>query len=63
MQIWYSHELRTPVTLILGPVEDLLSDKDTPLEPSIRDSLRIVSRNAQRLLNLASATPSGDRAG
>jgi signal transduction histidine kinase len=43
-----SHELRTPLTLILGPVEDLLSRADD----ATREPLRVVRRNAERLLRL-----------
>ena len=43
-----SHELRTPLTLILGPIEDaLLNQSPPPL-----DSLRMLHRNALRLLKL-----------
>ncbi|GAA1606579.1 SpoIIE family protein phosphatase [Actinoplanes couchii] len=42
-----SHEFRTPLTLILGPLEDLIAD------PALRDRLLPVHRNAQRLLKLA----------
>lgn len=44
-----SHELRTPLTLILSPVEDLLTQ---PLTADLSTPLRIVRRNAQRLLRL-----------
>jgi PAS domain S-box-containing protein len=43
-----SHEFRTPLTLIMGPVEELrarLADAD----PLARDQLDVVRRNAQRL--------------
>ena len=46
-----SHELKTPLMLILEPVEDLLSQK---IENSwIRNRLRTVRRNAEKILNLA----------
>jgi signal transduction histidine kinase len=44
-----SHELRTPLTLILSPVEDLLTKK---LDARVAESMRMVRRNAQRLLRL-----------
>jgi PAS domain S-box-containing protein len=47
-----SHEFRTPLTLMLGPVDDLLSEDAAPLEPGVRRDLRIVQRNGGRLLRL-----------
>lgn len=44
-----SHEFRTPISLILGPVEKLLSQKKN--ESSI-GQLHMIKRNARRLLNL-----------
>jgi signal transduction histidine kinase/DNA-binding response OmpR family regulator len=44
-----SHEFRTPISLIMGPVENLLAD-DSPLQ--IRPQLELVKRNGRRLLNL-----------
>ncbi len=44
-----SHEFRTPLTLILGPVEKLL---DNIQDQSAKRELRVVKRNAQRLLGL-----------
>jgi len=44
-----SHELKTPLTLILSPVEDLLGRE---LHADIRNSLSMVRRNAQRLLRM-----------
>ena len=44
-----SHELRTPLTLILSPVDALLEK----LQPSAeRDALKVVRRNATRLLRM-----------
>lgn len=44
-----SHEFRTPIALILGPVDQLLTELANP--PAL-DKLRMVRRNASRLLNL-----------
>lgn len=43
-----SHEFRTPLTLILGPVEELLRQKNE--NPATRKNLGLVQKNAQRLL-------------
>jgi signal transduction histidine kinase len=45
-----SHEFRTPLTLMLGPLEDLLAGPD--LGPDARETLSAVQRNAGRLLKL-----------
>nr|ADN17836.1 multi-sensor hybrid histidine kinase [Gloeothece verrucosa PCC 7822] len=47
-----SHEFRTPLTLMLGPIEDVLTDKDEPLGPSQQERIEIVQRNGLRLLKL-----------
>ncbi|MBO2012325.1 7TM diverse intracellular signaling domain-containing protein [Hymenobacter negativus] len=44
-----SHEFRTPLTLILGPAEDLAIDNP---DPTTRRSGSLILRNAQRLLRL-----------
>jgi PAS domain S-box-containing protein len=46
-----SHEFRTPLTLILAPLEDLLAARDEVSQP-LRRELEIASRNAARLLGL-----------
>ncbi|KAJ3161563.1 hypothetical protein HDU88_007296 [Geranomyces variabilis] len=48
-----SHEYRTPLSLILGPVADLLSDSS--LSSSQMDKIRLVERNAQRLHKLVNS--------
>ncbi len=45
-----THEFRTPLTLILGPLEQLLN-KTNPKE-EVGRQLGLINRNAQRLLNL-----------
>jgi signal transduction histidine kinase len=47
-----SHEFRTPLTLLLGPIEDALADTVHPLQPPQRERLQIVRRNSLRLLKL-----------
>ena len=47
-----SHEFRTPLTLLLGPVEDALADDARPLDPVQRERLDVMRRNALRLLKL-----------
>jgi signal transduction histidine kinase/ligand-binding sensor domain-containing protein/DNA-binding response OmpR family regulator len=45
-----SHEFRTPLTLIMGPLEEMLS-KENQTSPNAR-KLQMVHRNATKLLNL-----------
>ncbi|MEU4771791.1 SpoIIE family protein phosphatase [Micromonospora sp. NPDC023644] len=45
-----SHEFRTPLTLVLGPLEDLLADPTLP--EAYTDRLTTMHRNALRLLKL-----------
>jgi signal transduction histidine kinase len=47
-----SHEFRTPLTLLLGPLEDALAAHDVPLPPVHRASVEAAHRNALRLLKL-----------
>lgn len=47
-----SHEFRTPLTLMLGPAEDLLADSQAALKPDQREKLEMVRRNGMRLLKL-----------
>lgn len=46
-----AHEIRTPVSLIIGPLEKIMqSTRELP--EHIFDNLKIIDRNSQRLLNL-----------
>jgi signal transduction histidine kinase len=47
-----SHEFRTPLTLMLGPIEDILSDQEKSLPPAQRERVELLHRNALRLLKL-----------
>jgi signal transduction histidine kinase/DNA-binding response OmpR family regulator len=47
-----SHEFRTPLTLLLGPIEDSLADSSDPLSPTQQARQEIAYRNALRLLKL-----------
>ena len=49
-----SHEFRTPLTLMLGPIEDLL-DEAVSLPPAQRERLEVAHRNALRLLKLVNS--------
>lgn len=44
-----SHDIRSPITLILTPLESLLSE---PFPAMVKDKLLIMYRNAQRILTL-----------
>ena len=46
-----SHEFRTPLTLMLGPIEDVLGGAE-PLTATQRERLDLAHRNALRLLKL-----------
>jgi len=46
-----AHEIRTPVSLIIGPLEAISSSK-VPLHPRIEENLESIHRNSQRLLFL-----------
>jgi len=45
-----SHEFRTPLTLILGPVDDLIQRKK--LDLSVEKSLRLVQKQSKRMLRM-----------
>jgi DNA-binding NtrC family response regulator/signal transduction histidine kinase len=47
-----SHEFRTPLTLMLGPLEEVLPDALEQLGPERHEQLVVVRRNALRLLKL-----------
>jgi PAS domain S-box-containing protein len=47
-----SHEFRTPLTLMLGPLEHALADPGDALDPQQRAELAVVQRNGLRLLKL-----------
>jgi PAS domain S-box-containing protein len=47
-----SHEFRTPLTLMLGPLEDVLSEGREALGPELHKYLVVAHRNALRLLKL-----------
>ena len=50
-----SHEFRTPLTLLVGPLEDGLADTGTPLAPVHRERQEVAHRNALRLLRLVNS--------
>jgi signal transduction histidine kinase/FixJ family two-component response regulator len=47
-----SHEFRTPLTLMIGPLEDALADAQAPLAPEQRERIDAAFRNSLRLLKL-----------
>jgi PAS domain S-box-containing protein len=49
-----SHEFRTPLTLMLGPLEDASAETDALTRPQ-RERLEMVRRNALRLLKLVNS--------
>jgi PAS domain S-box-containing protein len=50
-----SHEFRTPLTLLLGPLEDVLASRHGALPADAAGSLEISHRNALRLLKLVNS--------
>ena len=50
-----SHEFRTPLTLMLGPLEAILSKPTEQVSPDDRSLVDAAHRNAQRLLRLVNA--------
>jgi signal transduction histidine kinase/DNA-binding response OmpR family regulator len=47
-----SHEFRTPLTLILGPLHDALAMLPEPARPTVGALLQMADRNAQRMQKL-----------
>jgi signal transduction histidine kinase/DNA-binding response OmpR family regulator len=47
-----SHEFRTPLTLMLGPLEDVLERSPLTISPEDHATLAVVHRNGRRLLKL-----------
>ena len=50
-----SHEFRTPLTLMLGPLEDTLNDTQNHLAEEQRERLQLVQRNTMRLQRLVNS--------
>jgi len=50
-----SHEFRTPLAPMLGPIENVLSSAEVELSEENRDQIRIARRNSLRLLKLVNA--------
>jgi PAS domain S-box-containing protein len=47
-----SHEFRTPLTLMLGPLEEMRQSTRSTLPPETRNDIEVVYRNGLRLLKL-----------
>lgn len=50
-----SHEFRTPLTLILSPLEDMLANAKRELPQQQRETLELIHRNGLRLLKLVNS--------
>lgn len=48
-----SHEIQTPLTLILGPIEDMLTRAEINENQLLKQRLTIISNNAKRLSRIA----------
>ncbi len=46
------HEFRTPLTLVLGPLDDVMRDSRIRLPERARELLELANRNAKRVLDL-----------
>jgi signal transduction histidine kinase/DNA-binding response OmpR family regulator len=46
------HEFRTPLTLVLGPLDDVLDDPRAKVTDKLRNLLELARRNAKRVLQL-----------
>ncbi|SFD10488.1 hybrid sensor histidine kinase/response regulator transcription factor [Algibacter pectinivorans] len=47
-----SHEFRTPLTLIINPLQDILRDKSLALPYIVKDKLDVIYRNTDRLYRM-----------
>ena len=47
-----SHEFRTPLTLMLGPIQEVLARGSGELPADVRGKLELVNRNSERMLKL-----------
>jgi signal transduction histidine kinase/class 3 adenylate cyclase/CheY-like chemotaxis protein len=47
-----SHEFRTPITLTLGPLQQILAGRYGDVPPAVQGQLGVMRRNQQRLLGL-----------
>ncbi|HEY8934095.1 MAG TPA: substrate-binding domain-containing protein [Cyclobacteriaceae bacterium] len=47
-----SHEFKTPLTLIMGPIDELLSRASDAKSPEAKENLLLIKKNATRLLRL-----------
>ncbi|MBW4606854.1 MAG: PAS domain S-box protein [Hassallia sp. WJT32-NPBG1] len=50
-----SHEFRTPLTLIISPLEEMLRDRLQQLAPQDQEQLQLIHRNSLRLLKLVNS--------
>ena len=50
-----SHEFRTPLTLMLGPLEDALAHADDRVPAELYQNLLVAHRNSLRLLKLVNS--------
>lgn len=47
-----AHEIRTPVSLIIGPLEKIMTTDFAQIPDTVRSDLSVIDRNSQRLLSL-----------